>query len=182
MSILRNPRHEAGAQALAAFKSNAEAAIAAGFDAAGTSFESNARKFANRKDIRRRVVEIQRRGAEMAEVEAGFIILGLRDLLRYNLDDFLTKAEFDEKGNVTKRRRLDIDRATREQLERIEEFATEPRKHGWFMKIRGYSRLAVYAQLARAIGIDKDPTADALTGIGDRLAAAMRRLGGADAA
>ena len=57
MGILADPRHEIVAQELARGKSPAEASRTAGYRP-GTSFASNARKRAQRDDIKRRIHEI----------------------------------------------------------------------------------------------------------------------------
>jgi hypothetical protein len=57
MGVLRNTKHEMVAQALAIGATTAEASHAAGIRA-GSSFKSNAKKRAQRKDIKARVVEL----------------------------------------------------------------------------------------------------------------------------
>ena len=66
MPILRHPRPELVAQALAAGKKPAEASADAGYPQ-GSSFGSNARKRAQRKDIKDRKEEILARQAARAE-------------------------------------------------------------------------------------------------------------------
>lgn len=85
MSVLRNPRYEAAAQHLAAGKPiegrtlQEEAAELGGLDSKGKSFKANARKFCRRKDIRTRVAEIQRAGAELASVSTGSLLVEAED-------------------------------------------------------------------------------------------------------
>jgi hypothetical protein len=85
MSILRNSLHEAAAQHLAAAKAEEgrslidEAAIIGGLDPEGSSFKPNARKFCNRKDIKRRVAEIQLAGAILAETSVASLIVETDD-------------------------------------------------------------------------------------------------------
>lgn len=85
MSLLRNSLHEAAAQHLAAAKAEDghslidEAAIIGGLDPNGSSFKANARKFCNRKDIKKRVAEIQLAGAIMAETSVASLIVETDD-------------------------------------------------------------------------------------------------------
>jgi hypothetical protein len=85
MGILRNSLHEAAAQHLAAAKAEEghslidEAAIMGGLDPLGSSFKANARKFCNRKDIKKRVQEIQLAGAIMAETSVASLIVETDD-------------------------------------------------------------------------------------------------------
>jgi len=72
MAALRDRRHEQVAQCLAVMKTPAAASREAGYKD-GTSFEANARKRANRKDIRARVAELQTAQAELVEIDAAWI-------------------------------------------------------------------------------------------------------------
>ena len=81
MGALRDPRWENAAQHLAAGKHGPgrtlaeEAAEIAGYDAGGSSFSANSRKFAQHPHIRVRVAEIQKAGAALAGVSAGSLII-----------------------------------------------------------------------------------------------------------
>ena len=85
MPALRNPLYEAAAQRLAAGKMadgcalREEAAELGGLDPTGKSFKANARRFCRRKDIRDRVAEIQRVGAELAAVSTGSLLVEAED-------------------------------------------------------------------------------------------------------
>ena len=72
MAALRDRRYEQVAQALAVMKTPAAASREAGYKD-GTSFDDNARKRANRPDIRARVAELQAAQAELVEVNAAWI-------------------------------------------------------------------------------------------------------------
>ena len=71
MPVLRKPKHELVAQALAAGRSAVEASRDAQYPD-GSSFESNARRRAQHPSIRERVAELQGRGAELAAIYAGW--------------------------------------------------------------------------------------------------------------
>jgi hypothetical protein len=168
LACLSNPRLEHFAQLVFAGKSADDAARGAGYPD-GTSFSSNARKRSQRRDVRARVAELQARTAEAAVVDKTFILLALKDLLEFNLVDYL-----DPQGK--RGRTIDIDNCTPEQLYRLQEIARD-RKGA--LKLKGYDKVAILALLAKTAGIDRDQTADALTGIGQRLAAAIKRMNAA---
>jgi hypothetical protein len=71
MPVLRKPKHEIVAQALAAGRSPVEASREAGYPD-GSSFAPNARKRAQHPRIRQRVTELQERGAALAAIVAGW--------------------------------------------------------------------------------------------------------------
>jgi hypothetical protein len=162
---LLDPRHEHVAQLLFAGKSAEEASIGAGYDPAGTSFASGSRKRANRKDIKARVAELQHRAAEAAGVDKTFILLELKELLAFNLVDYLSPEG-------TRGRSIDIDNCTPQQLYRLTEIARGPKGQ---LRLKGHDKVSILAQLAKTAGIDRNETADALTGIGDKLNAALER-------
>lgn len=72
MPPLRDPAHERVAQALAAMKTPVQASREAGYKD-GTSFAPNARKRAQRKDIRARVAELQAKEADLVSINAEWI-------------------------------------------------------------------------------------------------------------
>lgn len=72
MGVLTEPRLELLAQALAAGKTVIEASKAAGYKN-GTSFASNARKRAQRKDVKARILEIQTISGVFAAVDAAYL-------------------------------------------------------------------------------------------------------------
>lgn len=82
MSSLRNPKHEIVAQELAAGKTPEQASDLAGYDRSASSFASNARKRAQRKDIRERLKEIQAIGAKCAAVTAESLIFEAEEARR----------------------------------------------------------------------------------------------------
>jgi hypothetical protein len=71
MPVLRKPKHELVAQALAIGKSPVEASREAGYPD-GSAFAPNARRRAQHPKIRARVAELQERGAELAAIYAGW--------------------------------------------------------------------------------------------------------------
>lgn len=71
MSALWNQKLEVVAQELAAGKTPLEASEAAGYPSAASSFASNARKRAQRADVRKRVREIRAPAIKRAEDGAG---------------------------------------------------------------------------------------------------------------
>jgi hypothetical protein len=79
---LRNPRHEAAAQALALGHPKEEAAVLGGLNPAGTSFKSNARKFCNGASIVRRVREIQIEHGMAAELSCTQLIVEAEEARR----------------------------------------------------------------------------------------------------
>jgi hypothetical protein len=99
--VLRNPRHERAAQALARGASTQEAAIIGGLNPNGTSFSPNARRLCGR--LRRvRVPEILQGAGAASEIEHAELLLALqariesfcgspRQASRTQLEDF---AEF----------------------------------------------------------------------------------------
>jgi hypothetical protein len=170
MARLSNPRLEHVAQLLFAGKSAADASRGAGYPDDGSAFIDNARRRANRRDVKARVAEMQENAARAAEIDKTFILLELRDRLEFNLDDYLTPATVDVWGRPVPRK-LNLDSVPRHLLRRIKKY-TEGKRGG----IEGADPVAVLAQLAKTAGIDRDQTAEAVTGIGQRLAAAIKRL------
>lgn len=80
MGVLTEPRLELLAQALASGKTVIEASKAAGYKN-GSSFASNARKRAQRKDVKGRVREIQVMGAVRTAVEVGDLEEKAREIM-----------------------------------------------------------------------------------------------------
>jgi len=81
---------------------------------------TNARRQANRKDVSARVLELNQRAADLAEVDAAWCVLELkRRVANFNLDDYLAPPAAD--GT----RYFDISRASREQLGRLAELSME---------------------------------------------------------
>jgi hypothetical protein len=72
MAALRDRRHEKVAQLLATMKTPEEASREAGYRD-GTSFIDNARKRANRPDIKKRVAELQAREADLVSIDVAWI-------------------------------------------------------------------------------------------------------------
>ena len=80
MPVLRKPKHELVAQALAAGRSAIEASREANYpERSVVSFAANARRRAQHPSIRARVAELQGRGAELAAIYAGWKELEERD-------------------------------------------------------------------------------------------------------
>jgi hypothetical protein len=111
MSVLRNPKHEIVAKALALGKTAEQASAspdAAGnpvYDPAASSFASNARKRAQRPDIRRRVDEIRATISDRADKDLGlcadYMLAKLRSYVDVNLDDYLSKPDQDGERHYT---------------------------------------------------------------------------------
>jgi hypothetical protein len=72
MPVIRNPKHEKVAQALASLKSSEEAAREAGYPD-GTSFRANARRLSQHPAIRARVTELQTTEAALTAVDVAWI-------------------------------------------------------------------------------------------------------------
>lgn len=110
---------------------------AAGFDAEQQYIADNARKLANRKDVKGRLTELSEYAATMAGIDAGWAMLVLKrrvDLIDdFNIDDYLTPAT-----EELPRRHLDISKCDKDQLRRLAEVSI---KDGEF-KIKGYGDLA----------------------------------------
>jgi len=158
------------AQLLFAGKSAADASRGAGYPDDGSAFIDNARRRANRRDVKARVVEFQDNAARAAEIDKTFILIELRDRLEFNLDDYLTPATVDVWGRLVPRK-LNLDGVPRHLLGRIKKYS-EGKRGG----IEAADPIAILAQLAKIAGLDRDQTAEAVTGIGERLAAAIKRF------
>jgi hypothetical protein len=72
MAVLRDRRHEKVAQLLAVMTPYEEASREAGYRP-GSSFRDNARKRAQRPDIRARVAELQAKEAELVSIDVAWI-------------------------------------------------------------------------------------------------------------
>lgn len=92
MGILRNAQHEIVAQSLAKGKSAEEASTLAGFDATASSFVPNAKKRAQNKNIRARVIEIQQVGAYCAGITAECLIEEAEEARRLAMHDGMPSA------------------------------------------------------------------------------------------
>jgi hypothetical protein len=171
MPRLENGRMEHLAQLLFAGKDTYDASRGAGYADDASSFASNARKRANRREVKARVAELQERAAGMAEIDKTFILLWLRDLLEANLADYL-------EPQGTPGRALSIDDCTPEQILLLNELVRGPKGQ---IKVKLHDKVAILGLLAKIAGIDRDQTAGALTGIGERLAAALKRVDGSAA-
>ena len=66
------------------------------------------------------------------------------------------------------------------RFNRLDEVAIERTRYGLKTKIKGHGKIAALQQIARIIGADKDPVAEALSGIGDRLTQAFGRARAAE--
>lgn len=172
MSIIADVRFKAVAKALFEGLSAVEASRAAGYDEKGTSFEANARKRAAHPQVRAYLAEMQKRAAALAEIDRGYVLVNLKQAAEFNLADYL---EFDRLGKPE----VVLKGRSRELMGRLGEAAFEPSKYGLKTRIKG-DKLAALTLIARIIGADKDPVADALTGIGERLDKAFARASAAE--
>lgn len=82
---LRNPRLEKVAQELAKFKSAVEASQSAGYPP-GTSFDSNARKRAQRPEVQARVAFLQGKAAELVVYDVAYIKRKLGEIIDHEVD------------------------------------------------------------------------------------------------
>lgn len=73
MAVLKDRRHECVAQALFCMKTPEEASHEAGYDHKASSFAPNARKRAQREDIKGRVAELQSQAAACSIVDVAWI-------------------------------------------------------------------------------------------------------------
>jgi hypothetical protein len=160
------------AKALFEGKSIGDASRAAGYDDTASSFEANARKRAAHPAVRAYLGELQKRAAVLAEVDRGYVLSGLREIAEYNLADYL---EIGEDGKP----RFKLHGLPRELMARLAEASFEPGRYGPKIKIKGYDRNAALGLIARIIGADKDPLAEAVNGIGEALMKAQERAAAA---
>lgn len=79
----------------------------------------DARRLANRKDIKARLIEKADYASKLSGIDAGWALVQLKGFVECNLDDYLTPAIPGEP------RFVDISRATREQVGRLIEVSTE---------------------------------------------------------
>lgn len=131
MGVLQNPQHERFCQELNKLicaggnvrESRSAAYQAAGYETKAEYLPDNARKLANRPDVKGRLAELRTRSATLAEIDAGWCLLVLKRRVeradRYNIDDYLTPAM---EGAP---RYPDIARASREELGRLSELTLE---------------------------------------------------------
>lgn len=165
MPALRNRQHEIVAQELAAGRSAEEASATAGYPA-GSSFAANARKRAQREDIKARVMEIRapaiERSAEGAGLSCEYMLARLRHLSDFNVEDYLSRP--DRRG----RRFFDIGRVPREVLGRLAELQLDETTQGGGKrrkrvvlrtKLKGHDPVAIFTLAARLQGLIKDKTA-----------------------
>lgn len=96
-----------------------DAYIAAGYQADQKFVSDNARKLANRTDVKARLAELSNFAATMAGIDAGWAQMKLKALVDSNLDDYL--APPDAQGV----RRFDISKVSREKLGLILELTQE---------------------------------------------------------
>lgn len=157
MGVLKNPKHEMVAQELAAMRSAEEASATADYDTAASSFAPNARKRAQRKDIRARVIEIQSAAAERAGITAEYLLGKLDDYIQYNLDDYLTKR--DKKGQ----RFVDISNVPRALLGRLAKVRQHISQRSVSTTIEGYNAIEAIRLMAQIKGC-MAPTRSELTG------------------
>jgi hypothetical protein len=171
--VLRDEQHERVAQELFLGKKPAEASRLAGYNDRASSFEANARKRAGRPDIRARLAELQKRAATLAEIDRGYVLAKLKEAAEYNVADYL---KFDEND----RPYFELQGLPRELLARLDEVGLEQTRYGLRTKIKGHGRNAALSLIADIIGAKKDPLAEAVTGIGERLKEAFERARAAE--
>jgi hypothetical protein len=154
MPPLVDPRRERFAQELS--KPN-RGTLAECFAAAGFS-GGNSSRLARRPEIVARVRELQARAAELAELDAAWVLLKAKRLASFNVDDFLTPPN--EHGI----RYIDISKASRAMLETLAELTVEETTDGRGeeavgirrTKIKGHDPLAALTLIAKLIEAIKD--------------------------
>jgi hypothetical protein len=118
------------------------------------ALKPNTRRLCQRPEVKTRLSELAERSATLAAIEGGWAMVQSKQLLDeidlHNVADFLTPP--DEFGN----RKIDLSRATREQLARLTELSIEPSKYGTKIKIKGPDRYSakptILALMARLGG------------------------------
>jgi hypothetical protein len=160
MGMIRDWHKERLAQELAADRSAEDANLAAGYERGRQTkagWLANCRKRCNAKDVQARLSELRARAAELAEIDAGYVLLKAKRLLGYNLADFL--SEPDANGH----RYITIAAATREQLETLSELSQdeeyedgsedEPPTVIRKIRIKPHNQVALLELLARCLGM-----------------------------
>lgn len=177
MPVLRNPKHEKFAQELAAQRPAAEAYVTAGYADNPASTPHNARRLRNTPDIQARVKELALEGAELAGVHLGAILHETGKLAFANMLDYV-RIGTDGLPYV------DLSALTREQAAAIAEVtvdtiaATRKKREVTRVKFKLHDKLGALGNLAKMIGGESDPMADAVTGLGDRLDRAVAKMAG----
>lgn len=153
--MLRNPRHEAVAQALFAGQKPEQASEAAGYDVKASSFAPNARKRAQRADIRARVEQLRAgyvaKDVAAAGVSLDYMLTRLRDDLEFNVDDYLAPVK---RGQ----RRFAIGETPRKILGRLSELTIEPGRFGVKTKVKGHDPIALMRLAAELQGFIRSKT------------------------
>ena len=154
MPGLRNPKHQRVALALFAGQTPEQASAAAGYDSMASSFAPNARKRAQRPDIRREVARLQAERNAKEEAGAGigleYLLAKIKTNLEFNLDDYL--GPVDERGM----RHFDLGKVPRDILGRLGDLAIEPGKYGTKIRLSGRDPAALMMLAARLQGLIKD--------------------------
>jgi hypothetical protein len=159
------------AQALFEGKSPGDASRAAGYDDTTGCFEANARKRVHHPQVRAYLAQLQRRAAVLAEVDRAYVLLGLKDYAEFKLADYLNLRE---DGRIE----IKLEGVPRDVINRISEVGAD-RRTGRIIKIKG-ERIAALTEIARIIGLHKDPLAEAVQGVGERLKEAFERAARAE--
>jgi len=170
MAVLRNPKHEIFAQELATGKHVFDAYKHAGFK---RPRDSNARRLRNTPEIRERVKEIALVFAEEAGVHSGAVQLELARLGFSNMQDYV---EIGEDGLPY----VNLKKLTREQAAAISEFSVDTieskdKPTVTRVKFKLHDKRGALSDLAKILGVVKEPVADALTGMGEKLDRALQR-------
>jgi phage terminase small subunit len=170
MAVLRNPKHEIFAQELATGKHVFDAYKHAGFK---RPRDSNARRLRNTPEIRERVKEIALVFAEEAGVHSGAVQLELARLGFANMCDYV---EIGDDGLPY----VNLRKLTREQAAAISEFSVDTiegkdKPTVTRVKFKLHDKRGALSDLAKILGVVKEPVADALTGMGEKLDRALQR-------
>ena len=177
MAVLRNPKHEIFAQELATGKHVFDAYKHAGFK---RPRDSNARRLRNTPEIRERVKEIALVFAEEAGVHSGAVQLELARLAFANMRDYVVIG----KDGLPY---VDLSELTREQAAAISEFSVDTiegkereadgksKPTVTRVKFKLHDKRGALSDLAKILGVVKEPVADALTGMGEKLDRALQR-------
>jgi len=153
MPILKNPKHERFAQELAKGKSASDAYVAAGYKPK----RQNASRLMTKDDIQIRVAEIQKRGADRAEITVENVLRELAKIGFSNMQDYM-------RSNPDGDPYLDFSALTRDQAAALQEVTVEDFRGGRGEDARDVRRVkfkladkrAALVEIGRHLGMFKD--------------------------
>ena len=164
MGVLRNPKHERFCQELhkliwAGRKVKASRASAyqiVGYETKPKYVSDNARKLANRPDVKARLDELSEQSATLAECDAGWAMVHLKALATANLDDYLGPVDSDghryfELGNVSREKLGMLSELSQEETTEAVGLADDLR-HVRKVKLKLHDKVGVFGLMARIAG------------------------------